>query len=143
MAVTASHTNGKSPIHSAFQAYFSGLETLGQTYDPLMKGMARTQLELFGFANRRTQAYMQMPARLAQCRTPQDLVNAQFQFWRTAMADYTESLGRVTSALASCAPPNLAALTDEAIANAHDYISFPEVKEPQAAPVRGRDRKAA
>jgi hypothetical protein len=145
MVVAASHANGKSPIRNVFQTYFSGLEALGQAYDPFMKGLARTQLEVLGFANRRAQAYMQIPARAAQCRTPQDVFSAQMQFWQTAMSDYQESVGRVTNALASCALPNLAAITDEAIANAHDYISFPEVKETQPqTPVRNnRERKAA
>ena len=70
-----SHANGKSPAHNAFQMYFGGLESFGQAYDPFLKGLARTQLEVLGFANRRAQAYMQIPAPAAQCRTPQDLFN--------------------------------------------------------------------
>ena len=58
-----SHANGKSPAHSAFQMYFGGLEAFGQAYDPFLKGLARTQLEVLGFVNRRAQAYMQIPAR--------------------------------------------------------------------------------
>jgi hypothetical protein len=137
-----SHANGKSPAHSAFQMYFGGLEAFGQAYDPFLKGLARTQLEWLGFANRRAQAYMQIPTRAAQCRTPQDVLTAQAQFWRAAYEDYTESVGRVTSALAACMPPNLAALTDEALNNAHDYIAFPEAKE-QPGSGRSRERKAA
>jgi len=137
-----SHANGKSPAHSAFQFYFSGLEVFGQAYDPFLKGIARTQLEMLGFVNRRAQAYMQIPARVAQCRTPQDLLNAQAHFWRSAYEDYSESVGRVTSALAACAPANLAALVSEEVRNAHDYIAFPETKEPAGS--RGqRERKAA
>jgi hypothetical protein len=135
-----SHANGKSPAHNAFQMYFGGLEAFGQAYDPFLKGMARTQLEMLGFFNRRAQAYMQIPARVAQCRTPQDLANAQAQFWRSAYEDYTESMGRVTSALAACAP-NFAALSEE-VRNAHDYIAFPDTKEP-AGGQRARERKAA
>jgi len=137
-----SHANGKSPAHSAFQMYFGGLEALGQAYDPFLKGLARTQLEWLGFVNRRAQAYMQIPTRAAQCRTPQDVLTAQAQFWRAAYEDYTESMGRVTSALSACMPPNLAALTDEALSNAHDYIAFPEAKEPPGSG-RSRERKAA
>jgi hypothetical protein len=51
-------------------------------------------------------------------------------------------MGRVTSALSACMPPNLAALTDEALSNAHDYIAFPEAKE-QPGSGRSRERKAA
>ncbi len=135
------HANGKSPTHSAFQMYFGGLEALGHAYDPFMKGLARTQLEMLGFLNRRAQAYMQIPARAAQCRTPQDLLSAQTQFWRTAYEDYTESVGRVTNALAAVGLPNFAALSEEAL-NAHDYIAFPDAKE-QTSANRSRERKAA
>lgn len=137
-----SHANGKSPAHGAFQMYFGGLEALGQAYDPFLKGLARTQLEVLGFVNRRAQAYMQIPTAAAQCRTPQDLFNVQSQFWRAAYEDYTESVGRVTNALAACGLPNFASLTEEALHNAHDYIAFPETKE-QPSSGRSRERKAA
>ena len=135
-----SHANGKSPALNAMQMYFSGLEAFGQAYDPFLKGIARTQLEVLGFVNRRAQAYMQIPARAAQCRTPQDVFNAQAQFWRAAYEDYTESVGRVTNALATVALPNFAALSEEAL-NAHDYIAFPDTKEQPGG--RSRERKAA
>jgi hypothetical protein len=135
-----SHANGKSPAHTAYQMYFGGLEALGQAYDPFLKSIARTQLEMMGFFNRRAQAYMQIPARVAQCRTPQDLIATQTQFWRSAYEDYTESVGRVTNSLA-LAMPNLASLADEA-RNAHDYIAFPESKE-AASGSRSRERNAA
>lgn len=133
--------NGKSPVHGAFQLYFGGLEALGQAYDPFLKGAARTQLEVLSFFNRRAQAYMHIPARVAQCRTPQDLMNAQVQFWRSAYADYAESFGRVTTALAASAPPSLASFVSDEVRKAHDYIAFPETAEAPAA--RGRERKAA
>jgi hypothetical protein len=138
-----SHANGKTPANSPFQFYFGGLETFGQAYDPFLKGIARTQLEMLGFFNRRAQAYMQIPARVAQCRTPQDLATAQAQFWRAAYEDYTQSMGRVTGALAACAP-NLAAMVSEEVRNAHDYIAFPDAEAKDTGTGRpGRERKAA
>jgi hypothetical protein len=137
-----SHANGKSQTHSAFQMYFGGLEAFGQAYNPFLKGLAQTQLEMLGFFNRRAQAYMQIPTRAAQCRTPQDVANAQTQFWRAAYEDYTESVGRVTNALSACVLPNLAALVSDEVRNAHDYIAFPDSKE-QSGSARARERKAA
>lgn len=134
--------NGKSPAHSAFQFLFGGLDALSQAYDPLLKGVARTQLEMLGFYNRRAQAYMQIPARIAQCRTPQDVLNAQAQFWRSAYEDYTDSVGRVTNALAACAP-NLAAFVSDEVRNAHDYIAFPDTETKEHSGGRPRERKAA
>jgi hypothetical protein len=48
----------------------------------------------------------------------------------------------VTNALAAVGLPNFAAISEEALNNAHDYIAFPETKE-QAGSNRARERKAA
>ena len=138
-ATSRAQANGKTPIHSFFNMYFSGLEAFGQAYDPFTKGFARAQLEFMGHLNRRAQAYLEIPNRLAQCRTPQDLVNEQVRFWRSAYEDYTASMGRVTEALSSLAMPHLA-LGDEA-GDGRDYISFSEPEEQRGS--RNRDRKAA
>ncbi|WP_334146862.1 phasin family protein [Hyphomicrobium sp.] len=60
-----------------------------------VKAAARCQLEVCGLANRRTQAYLQIPARLAQCRSPQDLMNEQMAFWRTAAEQYGETYRKI------------------------------------------------
>ena len=138
-AASRAQANGKSPIHSVFQMYFGGLEAFGQAYDPFLKSFARAQLEFTGLLNRRAQAYMEIPGRLSQCRNPQDLLNEQMRFWRIAFEEHAESTGRITTALASCAlsPSAFGAREPE---NKHDYIAFPETKEP----ARGsRERKAA
>ena len=119
--------------------YFSGLDAFAQAYDPFTKGFGRSQLEILGLMSRRAQACMELPSRIMQCRTPQDLVNEQVRFWRTAYEDYTASMGRVTEALSSFTLPHLA-LGDDTTSG-RDYISFSEPEE-QRSP-RSRDRKAA
>jgi hypothetical protein len=139
-AASRAQANGKSPVHSFFQMYFSGLEAMGQAYDPFMKSFARAQLELTGLMSRRAQAWMEVPGRLSQCRTPQDLTNEQMRFWRAAYEDHADSWGRMTEAMASLAAPVFAfgRLGDEGQSD-RDYITFPETKEPG----RQRERKAA
>jgi hypothetical protein len=134
-------TNGRSPIQSAFQMYFSGLESIGQVYDPFAKGIARAQLEFMGLMTRRAQAYMEIPNRLGHCRTPQDLAGEQMRFWRTAFEEYSEGLGRITEAMASLAVPSSGFAQHDEAYSARDYITFPEPQEP----ARGgsRERKAA
>lgn len=123
--------------------YFSGLENMGQAYDPFTKSIARAQLEFMGLMTRRAQAYMEIPARLGHCRTPQDLANEQMHFWRTAYEEYADSVGRITEAMASLGVPSFgfAQYGDDA-RNAHDYITFPEPQEP-ARESGSRERKAA
>jgi len=134
---------GKSTAHSTFQTYFGGLEAVGQAYDPFLKCAARTQIEILGFFNRRAQAYMQIPGRLAYCRTAQDVLAAQVQFWRSACEDYTESAARVTRTLAALGAPNVAALASGGTDAARDYIAFPEPNVAEEVPRQQRERKAA
>jgi hypothetical protein len=145
MVAAASRTqaNGKSPIQSIFQMYFSGLESMSQAYDPFTKGIARAQLEFMGLMTRRAQAYMEIPSRLSQCRTPQDLASEQMQFWRTAYEEYAESMGRMTEAMASLGVPSFGfGPFGDSEHSAHDYITFPEPQEPARAGA-SRERKAA
>jgi hypothetical protein len=123
--------------------YFSGLEAVGQTYDPFTKSIARAQLEVLGLMSRRAQAYLEIPGLLGRCRTPQDLANEQMHFWRTAYEEYSDSFGRITEAMASLATPAFAfGQQGEDGRSAHDYITFTEPKEP-GRPGQARDRKAA
>lgn len=114
----------RSPAISGFQMYFDGLDNVGRSYDGFVKGMARAQLEMMGFFNRRAQATMHFPARLANCRTTQDVAGAQLQYWRSAMDDYVESVTRAGRAFGTVS--SLAPAVAEAARTARDYITFPE-----------------
>jgi phasin protein len=131
------------PVNGIFQMYFSGLETMGQAYDPFFKGLARAQLEAMGFMNRRAQAYFEIPTRLSQCRTPQDLASEQMRFWRAAYEDYAHSVARVTEAM-SAGVPSFGSAAPNA-ESAHDYITFPEPTgvKPHARSGRGKEQRAA
>ena len=101
-----------------------------QAFDPFYKGAIRCQLEAMTFWSRRAQAYMEIPARLSQCRTPQDVFNEQMRFWQTAFQQYNESAGRMANAYRQMAtPPNFA--STQPAQRKRDYMSFPEVNEPQ------------
>jgi hypothetical protein len=141
--------NAFGPFGAIFQNYLSTLESLGQgktasaadvgvaDFDPQslpaqatapLKAIGLSQLELLGLANRRTQAYLQLPTRLAQCRTPQDLVNEQMAFWRTASEQYTGSARKVAEVWAQAFPwigtPAWVQGEERAARPERDYISF-------------------
>lgn len=90
--------NGLIPFQSLFQPAFSRMDTVLLAYEPMMRGMARCQLEAMGLASRRAQAYMELPSRLSQCRTPHDLMNEQNRFWQSAFQQYADSSRRMLSA---------------------------------------------
>jgi hypothetical protein len=126
-----SSANEKSPMLAGFQMYFDGLDNVGRSYDSFVKGMARAQLEMMGFFNRRAQATMHFPTRLANCRSAQDVAGAQLQYWRSAMDDYVESATRAGRAF-SAVPGIVPAAMAEAARTARDYITFPEPKLEEA-----------
>lgn len=128
------------PFGPLFQTYVSALENVGRAYgiaNPLapdfnsqslsqrmsgpLKAAARCQLEVLGLVNRRAQAYMHVPTRLAQCRTPQDLLNEQMGFWRTAAEQYAESSRRIFDAWAVADPGYFSGGRKAA---ERDYINF-------------------
>lgn len=136
--------NGSSPVHSFYHMYFSGLDSLSQTYDPATKSFARGQLEFMGLMNRRAQAVLEIPSRLGQCRTPQDLVNEQLRYWRTAYEQYSETAARVMELMLplGTSPFGFGPVADQTTEDEHDYLTFPEPQE-RAPARRVRERKVA
>jgi hypothetical protein len=104
--------------------------------EPALKGVGRWNLELIGLMTRRSQAWLEVPTRLAQCKTPMDLFKEQMRFWQSAAADYTEGSRRLSAAWGAAAMPKLNGTQP------HDYMTVSEPKDSEAAPKRG-DRKAA
>jgi hypothetical protein len=86
---------------------------------------------------------MEIPSRMQQCRTPQDLLNEQARFWQTAFEQYAEAGRRMTEAWAQ------AGLTSgygqqSVKATARDYINFGSDGVNGTKPLaNGHDRKAA
>ena len=120
------------PLGNLSQAYFGNLDMMVKGCEPALKGVgrwnhsARAQLLLAG------QAWLAVPARLMQCKTPVDLVNEQMRFWQSAAADYTEGSRRLGAAWGACA-------TKLNGTQPRDYMTF---TEPTDAAKR-TDRKAA
>lgn len=127
------------PLGNLSQAYFCNLDMLVKGYEPALKGVGRWNLELLGFAARRAQAWVEIPARLTRCKTPFDILAEQAKFWQTAVADYADGSHRMVAAWTACA-----AVPKANGAQQRDYITFPEPQEAPAgtAPKRG-ERKAA
>ncbi|MES0402311.1 MAG: phasin family protein [Hyphomicrobium sp.] len=136
--------NGSLPIQNFYQMYFGGLGSLSQTYEPATKNFARGQLEFMGLMNRRAQAILEISSRLGQCRTPQDLVNEQLRYWRTAYEQYSETAGRMMELMTplGASPFGFGPVADQTSEDEHDHITFPEPQE-RAPSRRVRERKVA
>lgn len=131
------------PLSNMGQAYFGGLDMVMKGYEPALRGVARCNLEMATLMSRRAQAWLEIPARLGECRTPQDLVKEQMRFWQTAAQDFVEGAQRLTTALGACGVPTFdGAWGSKTATQQRDYITFPEAK-PAATETPKRDRRAA
>jgi hypothetical protein len=125
------------PFSNISQACFGSLDVMARRFEPVALGAARCNLELFGLMTRRARAWLEIPTRLGQCRTPQDLAGEQLRFWRTAVEDYTDVSRRLTVAL--FAPSGFDAGRKAA---GRDYLAFPDAKRAGDETAK-RDRRAA
>jgi hypothetical protein len=140
-ANSTSQFGSAGPFFAPMQTYFGNLDSMSQSMSPL-KGIARSQLELMGFFSRRTQAYMEIPSRMQQCRTPQDLLNEQARFWQTAFEQYAETSRRMMEAWSQA---GLGGAQQQPVrATARDYINFGSEAVSSGKPIaNGHDRRAA
>lgn len=125
-----SNSNGSAfpQFQNPFQAFLGNLDSMPSAFAPA-KTIARAQLEVFGLASRRAQAYLEIPSRLSQCRTPQDLINEQSRFWHTAFQEYADVSRRVMDIWGQMLPSAFSQANLRADKGPrHDYITFPEQK---------------
>jgi len=128
------------PFANLWLTYSNTLDGLAKGCEPAALGLSRYNLELMTLALRRTQAWLEQPARLVGARTPQDMMNEHVRFWQTAGAHYAESSQRLLSALFAAAAP--AGARDGEGKAARDYMAIAATKEaPAARPLK--DRRAA
>jgi hypothetical protein len=135
------------PLGNLSQAYFGCLDAVVQGYEPALRGVGRWNLELMGLLSRRARAWLEIPSRISQCKTPQDLINEQMRFWQTAAHQYADGSRRLTAALGACAvvPGFNGAWGGRTVARARDYINVSEAKDQpgSSAQRRSADRRAA
>jgi len=127
-SASQTQSTGLGLFQSFFQApqFADFTNATQQLPDHMMRGFTRWQLELQGLAVRRAQAYLELPTRLSQCRTPQDLMAEQQRFMQTCFAHYSESAQHVMGSWAQMF--QLPAVMSEAgpLKDDRDYLSSPE-----------------
>lgn len=144
-------SNNENPFNGAnpFQAMFSGFNqaTPGSpvAVEQMFRGMARWQIEAQQLMVRRAQAYLELPGRIAQCRSPQDLMKEQSDFWQTAFANYSEASRRIMAVWTQAARMPAAPEQPAERPPQRDYLTFPEApraREQGNTPPVGKRRVA-
>jgi hypothetical protein len=80
------------------------VKTASRATNPVMVAVTRTGAELTACTSQRLQAMIEQPSRLAQCRTPHDLMTEQLRFCQVAADQYTAALRAMTSAWSTVIP---------------------------------------
>lgn len=141
--------NGLGFFQSMFQSTYGNLDNAFLALDPAVRSMARCQLEWMGLMSRRGQAYLEIPSRLSQCRTPQDLAAEQSRFFQTAFQQYSDSSRRMLSAWSQmfAVPPPFAPVEPKAKSAKRDVIAVPEPRQAAVASTaraqNGAERRVA
>jgi hypothetical protein len=131
------------PFNNLSQAYFANLDTIAKGFEPAFRGVGRWNLELIGLMTRRARQWAEIPARIGQCKTPQDLAREQLRFWQAAAHDYAEGVQRLSVAFGAIAVPGLNGALAARDVPARDYITFPEPKPAPETTARTRRTAAA
>ena len=108
------------------QSFTSFAANAQQAPDQMMRGFARWQVEVQNLAVRRAQAYLELPSRLSQCRTPQDLMAEQQRFMQTCMGQWTESTRAIMGAWMQMFQVPVAGGDAARKETGRDYLSFPD-----------------
>lgn len=130
------------PFCNLSQTYFAGLDWAAKAYEPVLKNVARWQLELMGLGTRRARAWLELPVQVVRCKSPQELAQLNLEYWQTAGQQYAESAQRLAVLGGQIAMPRLNGEWAKAAAPGRDYITFAEPK-PAAEEELRRDRRAA
>ena len=89
-------------IESLITANQKGLKATVEMQEHMMRLMARINGELLSFLGRRLDQDRAMAKELTTCKSPQDAVAVCRRFFETAMKQYTEEMGFLSSICAGC-----------------------------------------
>ena len=133
-----------------FQAYFKGMsgsdtKPSAMPLEHMMRSVTLCQLELQGLLSRRAQAYVELPSRLPEIRTTQDMIQEQTRFWQTAMQQYAECSQRMMATWMQAMQPPAASFDPRANAPSRDYLapSEPPAERLPAGQLRDGRRRVA
>lgn len=83
-----------------FETMLRQFWNLGTDSEPsrYVRAMTQANVEMVGLMGRRSRAYLDFPAHLARCRTPQQVLDEQAKFVQEMLHDYQATNDRVMNA---------------------------------------------
>jgi hypothetical protein len=95
-ATSAENTYSYYPV---YQALFETADMASMFWQPLLKAVGRSQLEMAGLQARQARAVMQWSQQILQPASPLDLINTNAQLWQTMTEQYVDVVPRVAAAV--------------------------------------------
>lgn len=95
-ATSAENTYSYYPM---YQALFETADMASMFWQPLLKAVGRSQLEMAGLQARQARAVMQWSQQILQPASPLDLINTHAQLWQTMTEQYVDVVPRVAAAV--------------------------------------------
>ncbi|HVZ06187.1 hypothetical protein [Hyphomicrobium sp.] len=91
-----------SPYYSFFQTLFETIDTASLFWQPLLRAIGSSQLEVAGLQARQAQAMVHWTHELMRFGSPIDVAGANARLWQTMLGNCVDAAPRVAAA-ASCA----------------------------------------
>jgi len=88
-----------SSYYPLYQMMFESADIASVFWQPLLKAIGRSQLELAGLQARQARAVIHWTHQILQPATPMDLLNANVQLWQTMTEQCVETVPRVVAAV--------------------------------------------
>mgnify|MGYP000002786836 CR=1 FL=1 len=88
-----------------FDMAFEAADMLSIWWQPFLKGVGRTHLELAGLQSRNAQAMLQWGRQVATARQPGDVITANLELTRAIASNCNDAMPRVSVALTKAAEP--------------------------------------
>jgi hypothetical protein len=90
---TAKPGNSGEPLATGFPLNVEAYFDINQKF---YRMMTSCNDELMSFGRNRLKEDLDMPQKLAECKTPQDVMNVYFGFYQTALKQYADEAGELT-----------------------------------------------
>lgn len=118
-----------SPAHDAFEVMFLAADLWASSWQPVLKGAGRWQLEMSQLATRQVRAAMALGQRLAKCETSDHMADAYREFWYDIGNFYSDASRNIATALVRAAPHSAVLQLPLTRVHTHDRMQLIDTPE--------------
>lgn len=87
-----------SPYYTFFQVLFDTIDTTAFYWQPLLRGVGSSQLEMAGLQARQAQAMVHWTHQMMRCGSPMDIADANARLWQALLGNCVDAAPRVAAA---------------------------------------------